>query len=73
MRGKHRGSSGMFFIDEVLVKINCKQRCFGTAVDQDGEAVDAYLQAKRHGQVTKRFVKRLLGTMTVNRGRSRAR
>ena len=30
------------------------------AVDQDGEVVDVYLQAKRDGAAAKRFFKRLL-------------
>jgi transposase-like protein len=36
-----------FFIDEVLVKITGKQHYLGRAVDQDGEVVDVFLQARR--------------------------
>jgi putative transposase len=49
-----------FFIDEVFVKINGKQHYLWRAVDQDGEVVDVYLQAKRDGATAKRFFKRLL-------------
>jgi hypothetical protein len=38
-----------FFIDEVFMKINGKPHCPRRVVDQDGELVDAYLQAKRDG------------------------
>jgi len=36
-----------------------KQHYFWRAVDQDGEVVDVYLQAKRDGPAAKRFFKRL--------------
>jgi putative transposase len=49
-----------FYIDEVFVKINGKQHYLWRAVDQDGEVVDVYLQAKRDGVAAKRFFKRLL-------------
>jgi len=42
------------------VKINGKQHYLWRAVDQDGEVVDVYLQAKRDGPAAKRFFKRLL-------------
>jgi putative transposase len=41
-------------------KINGKQYCLWRAVDQDGEVVDVYLQARRDGSAAKRFLKRLL-------------
>jgi putative transposase len=44
----------------VFVKINGKQYYLWRAVDQDGEVVDVYLQAKRDGVAAKRFFKRLL-------------
>jgi putative transposase len=53
LKRKHRGYGDTFFIDEVFVKINGKQHYLWRAVDQDGEVVDVYLQAKR-------FFKRLL-------------
>jgi putative transposase len=47
-------------IDEVFVKINGKQHYLWRAVDQDGEVVDVFLQAKRDGTAAKRFFRRLL-------------
>ena len=51
-----------FYIDEVFVKINGKQHYLWRAVDQDGEVVDVYLQAKRDGAAAKRFFRGLLGS-----------
>jgi putative transposase len=42
------------------VKINGNQHYLWRAVDQDGEVVDVYLQAKRDGPAAKRFFKRLI-------------
>jgi putative transposase len=42
------------------VKINGKQHYLWRAVDQDGEVVDVFLQAKRDGAAAKRFFRRLL-------------
>ena len=42
------------------IQINGKQHYLWRAVDQDGEAVDVYVQAKRYGAAAKRFFKRLL-------------
>ena len=61
MKWKHRGYGDTFYIDEVFVKINGKQHYLWRAVDQDGEVVDGYLQAKRGGTAAKRFPRRLLG------------
>ena len=60
MKRKHSGYGDTFYIDEVFVKINGKQHYLWRAVDQDGEVVDVYLQAKRDGAAAKRFFKRLL-------------
>jgi putative transposase len=62
---KHRGYGDTFYIDEVFAgvpdhKINGKQHYLWRAVDQDGEVVDVFLQAKRDGAAAKRFFKRLL-------------
>jgi len=62
LKRKHRGYGDTFFIDEVFVKINGKQHYLWRAVDQDGEVVDVYLQARRDGAAAKRFFKRLLRT-----------
>ena len=60
LKRKHQGYGDTFYIDEVFVKINGKRHYLWRAVDQDGEVVDVYLQAKRDGAVAKRFFKRLL-------------
>ena len=60
LKRKHRGYGDTFYIDEVFVKINGKQHYVWRAVDQDGEAVDVYLQVRRNGAAAKRFFKRLL-------------
>ena len=60
LRRKHRGFGDTFFIDEVFVRINGKQHYLWRAVDQDGEVVDVFLQAKRDGAAANRFFKRLL-------------
>lgn len=60
LKRKHRGYGDTFFIDEVFVKINGNQHCLWRAVDQDGEVVDVFLQARRDGAAAKRFFRRLL-------------
>ena len=60
LQRNHRGYGDTFYIDEVFVKINGKQHYLWRAVDQNGEVVDVYLQAKRDGAAAKRFFKRLL-------------
>ena len=49
LKRKHRGYGDTFSIDEVFVKINGQQHYLWRAVDQDGEVVDVYLQARRDG------------------------
>ena len=44
------------------IQINGKQHYLWRAVDQDGEVVDVFLQARRDGSAAKRFFKRLLRT-----------
>ena len=44
------------------MKINGKQHYLWRAVDEDGEVVDVYLQARRDGAAAKFFFKRLLGS-----------
>ena len=56
----HQGFGDTFFIDEVFVKIDGKQRYLWRAVDQDGEIVDVFLQRRRDSKAAKRFFKRLL-------------
>ena len=42
------------------IQINDKQHYLWRALDQDGEVIDVYLQAKRYGAAAQRFFKRLL-------------
>ncbi len=60
LRRRHQGYGDTLFIDEVFVKIQGKQHYLWRAVDQDGEVVDVYLQARRDGKAAKRFFRRLL-------------
>jgi putative transposase len=60
LKRRHQGYCDTFFIDEVFVKIRGKQHYLWRAVDQDGEVIDVFLQARRDGKAAKRFFKRLL-------------
>jgi putative transposase len=60
LKRKHQGYGDTFYIGEVFVRINGKQHYLWRAVDQDGDIVDVFLQAKRDGAAAKRFFKRLL-------------
>ena len=60
LKRSHRGYGDAFYIDEVFVKIKGKQHYLWRAVDQDGEVVDVYMQARRDGAAAKRFFRRLL-------------
>ena len=60
LKQRHRGYGDTFCIDEVFVKINGKQHYLWRAVDQNGEVVDVYLQARRDGAAAKRFFRRLI-------------
>lgn len=60
LKRKHQGYGDTFYIDEVFVKINGEQHYLWRGIDQDGEVVDVYLQAKRDGTAAKRFFKRML-------------
>jgi len=60
LKRKHQGYGDTFFIDEVFVKIDGQQHYLWRAVDQDGEVVDVYLQARRNGAAAMRFFKRLI-------------
>jgi putative transposase len=60
LKRKHQGFGDTFYIDAVFVKINGKQHYLWRAVDQDGEVVDVFLQARRDGNAAKRFFRRLL-------------
>ena len=60
LKRRHQGYGDTFYIDEVFVKIQGKQQYLWRAVDQDGEVVDVFLQARRDGATAKRFFKRLI-------------
>jgi len=65
LKRKHRGFGDTFYIDEVFagvptIQINGKPYYLWRAVDQDGEVVDVFLQAKRDGAAAKRFFRNLL-------------
>ena len=60
LKCRHQGFGDTFYIDEVFVKIDGKQQCLWRAVEQDGEVVDVFLQARRDGEAARRFFKRLL-------------
>ena len=64
LKRRHQGYGDTFFIDEVFVRIQGQQYYLWRAVDQDGEVVDVYLQARRDGKAAKRFFKRLLKNHT---------
>ena len=60
LKRRHQGYGDTFFIDEVFAKINGTQHYLWREVDQDGEVVDIFLQARRDGSAAKRFFRRLL-------------
>lgn len=68
LKRTQRGYSDTLFIDEVFLKINGEQHYLWRAVDQDGNVVDVYVQARRDGAAARRFFKRLLRN---NRGEPR--
>ena len=60
LRRKHQGYGDTFFIDEVFVKIGGVQHYLWRAVDQDGDAVDVFIQKRRDSHAARRFFKRLI-------------
>jgi putative transposase len=60
LRKRHQGYGDTFFIDEVFIKIDGRQRYLWRAVDQDGEVVDVFLQDWRDAKAAKRFFNRML-------------
>jgi len=60
LKRRHQGYGDTFYVDEVFVKIGREQQYLWRAVDQDGEVVDVFLQARRDGAAAKRFFRRLL-------------
>ena len=70
LKRKHRGFGDTFFIDEVFVKIGGKQHYLWRAVDQDGEVVDVFLQARRVGKSVSAFSGGCCGIMVVSAEKS---
>ena len=64
LKRRHQGYGDTLFLDEVFVRIQGQQQYLWRAVDQDGEVVDVFLQARRDGKAAKRFFKRLLNNHT---------
>ncbi len=60
LKRKHNGLGDTFYIDEVFVKIRGQQKYLWRAVDQDGEVVAVFLQARRDAAAAKRFFRRLI-------------
>jgi putative transposase len=60
LRRRHAGFGDTFFIDEVFLTIAGRRHYLWRAVDQDGDVVDVYLQARRDAEAAKRFFRRLL-------------
>jgi putative transposase len=60
LKRRQQGQGDTFFIDEVFVKIRGRQHYLWRAVDQDGEVVDVFLQARRDENAAKLFFMRLL-------------
>jgi len=57
LRCRHQGFGDTFYIDEVVVKLDGKQQYLWRVIDQDGEVVDVYLQARRDGAAAMRLFK----------------
>jgi len=57
---RHPGFGDTFFIDEVFVTIAGRRHYLWRAVDQDGDVIDVYLQARRNAEAARLFFRRLL-------------
>jgi len=60
LKRRHLGFGDTFYMDEVFVNIHGQQQYLWRAVDQDGEVVDVFLQARRDAAAAKRFFRRLI-------------
>jgi putative transposase len=60
LKRQHQGYGDTFLLDEVFVRIQGKRRYLWRAIDQDGEVVDVFLQARQDSKAAKRFFKRFL-------------
>ena len=64
LKRRHQGYGDTLFLDEDFVKIQGQQYYLWREVDQDGEVVNVYLQARRDGKAAKRFFKCLFKNHT---------
>jgi len=55
LKWRHQDYGDTLYTDKVFVKINGKQHYLWRAVDQDGEVVDVYLQARMDRVAAKHF------------------
>ena len=62
LKRRHAGFGDTYYLDEVFVRIDGKQRYLWRAIDQDGEVIDVFVQHRRDGKAAKRFFKRVLKT-----------
>ena len=60
LKRRHSGFGDAFFIDEELDTIAGRRHYLWRAIDQDGDVVDVYLQARRNAEAAKRFFRRLI-------------
>ena len=60
LKRRHQGYGDTFYIDAVFIKIHGQQQYLWRAVDQDGEVVDVFLQARRDAAAARRFFRRLI-------------
>jgi transposase-like protein len=60
LKRRHPEFGDTFFIDEVFVTIAGRRHYLWRAVDQDGDVVDVYLQARRNAEAAKRFFRSLI-------------
>jgi putative transposase len=51
----------IWHLDEVFVKIGCRQQYLWRAVDQDGDVIDILVQPRRDQRAAKRFLRKLVG------------
>ena len=60
VRKRDSGYGDSWYLDEVFVRIEGKQRYLYRAVDQDGDVIDILVQKKRDARAAKKFFRRLV-------------
>ena len=60
LRKRNSGYGDTWYVDEVFVRIEGKQRYLYRAVDQDGDVIDILVQKKRDARAAKKFFRRLV-------------